>query len=299
MAIDDVAGMRTRIRALGLGEHEVAILRLVRPSVRLRPRLVDPSELKPGDSRFGGDPHMPPEMEWPTWDGVPLAHLATVRLSEASRHDSTGLLPKRGLLYFWYDLMEMRWGFDPDDAGSFRVDYVADEGAATELRTVPRVTPGESGDELAVDWEAPPACRLRFHPSLTLPDAAWLAEFAPEHAELGELDEYNELLAECMDASQHHMLGHPAAKQNPMEPECQMVTHGLYCGDASGFSDPRAEELEGGIADWRLLLQIDTDEEADGPGWMWGDMGSLYFWMPEQALRERDFSKAWMVLQCS
>ena len=39
-------------------------------------------------------------------------------------------------------------------------------------------------------------------------------------------------------------------------------------------------------ADWRLLLQLDTDDEAS---MMWGDLGRLYFWITGDALRRRAF----------
>ena len=59
-----------------------------------------------------------------------------------------------------------------------------------------------------------------------------------------------------------------------MDLECQLVSHGLYCGDASGYQATRAKELEAGRQDWILLLQLDTDDDA---GMIWGDGGMLYF----------------------
>ena len=32
---------------------------------------------------------------------------------------------------------------------------------------------------------------------------------------------------------------------------------------------------------------------------MWGDCGMLYFWVREEDARKADFSRVWMVLQCS
>ncbi|NOT29697.1 MAG: DUF1963 domain-containing protein [Planctomycetes bacterium] len=81
-----------------------------------------------------------------------------------------------------------------------------------------------------------------------------------------------------------------------MELECQLVTNGVYCGDSSGYQEPRAKELEAGQTEWRLLLQLDSDERAK---MMWGDAGRLYFWIRESDLCEHDFDKAWLILQCS
>jgi uncharacterized protein YwqG len=74
----------------------------------------------------------------------------------------------------------------------------------------------------------------------------------------------------------HRCGGHPQEIQGDMRLECQLVTNGLYCGDASGYQDPRRSILEKGAADWHLLLQIDSDEKH--LGWMWGDVGRVYFW---------------------
>ena len=81
-----------------------------------------------------------------------------------------------------------------------------------------------------------------------------------------------------------------------MRLECQLVTNGLYCGDATGYQDPRRASLELGASDWQLLLQIDSDEER--LGWMWGDVGRVYFWIRRQDLASADFEGAWAVLQC-
>jgi uncharacterized protein YwqG len=84
-------------------------------------------------------------------------------------------------------------------------------------------------------------------------------------------------------AAMHRLLGNPQAINAGMELECQLVSHGINLGSGSGHETPRAKELEAGARDWRLLLQIDTDE--DNPGWMWGDGGRIYYWIREQELR--------------
>ncbi|MCR8632194.1 YwqG family protein [Paenibacillus radicis (ex Xue et al. 2023)] len=44
------------------------------------------------------------------------------------------------------------------------------------------------------------------------------------------------------------------------------------------FPISEGEELEKGVSDWKLLLQIDSEEEI---GMMWGDAGRIYFWIRE------------------
>ena len=81
-----------------------------------------------------------------------------------------------------------------------------------------------------------------------------------------------------------------------MQLECQLVSHGLYCGDPAAYRDPRAETLRPGATEWRLLLQVDSDDNA---GMMWGDVGRLYYWLRRDALDRGDWEEAWMILQCS
>ena len=79
-------------------------------------------------------------------------------------------------------------------------------------------------------------------------------------------------------------------KCNPRVPECHDEAD-----DSSGYDDPRAKTLEAGAKDWRLLLQMDSDDDLDV---MWGDAGILYFWIQADEARRGDFSNAWMILQC-
>jgi uncharacterized protein YwqG len=96
---------------------------------------------------------------------------------------------------------------------------------------------------------------------------------------------------------QHQLGGFPSPVQgDDMELQCQLASHGLYCGDSSGYDDPRAGALEAGAGDWRLLLQLDSDDDVRV---MWGDAGMIYFWIREQDARANAFDRAWLVLQCA
>src|SRR4029079_5164991 len=97
------------------------------------------------------------------------------------------------------------------------------------------------------------------------------------------------------DGGLHRLFGHAASVQGDMPLEAQLVSNGLYCGDGSGYRDPRAKTLAAGASDWVLLLQLDAD---DGAQVMWGGLGMLYFWIRREDLAARRFDRAWFTLQC-
>lgn len=76
--------------------------------------------------------------------------------------------------------------------------------------------------------------------------------------------------------------------------ECQLHSHALDWKDYAA-KKPQALELAARATDWRLLLQIDSDDAAN---MMWGDVGRIYFWIRREDLERRDFNHTWLVMQC-
>jgi hypothetical protein len=209
VAVTSVEELRALIRSHGLTAAEERIMNLVRPCVRLRRTPVDQDSLSPSDSRLGGDPHLPIGFEWPFRKRLPLAHIATIRLSDAAPFDTSGLLPPSGLLYFWYDVAEQPWGFDPKDAGGLRVDYVADENAPLVRTPTPvdRIDP--SADRGFLDDTPRAACRVGFERGLTLPNWEWLREHRAADSDLADSDAYGELAFSLTKEPRNYLLGHP------------------------------------------------------------------------------------------
>ncbi|MCK4873987.1 MAG: DUF1963 domain-containing protein [Phycisphaerales bacterium] len=112
-----------------------------------------------------------------------------------------------------------------------------------------------------------------------------------------QIEALDELRASLYAGSPRHQIGgYPAPIQSPcMDMECQLASHGLYCGDATGYQDARAVGLGSGASDWRLLLQMDSDDDLDA---MWGDEGMVYFWVRAEDASKGDFDNAWLILQC-
>jgi Domain of unknown function (DUF1963) len=74
-----------------------------------------------------------------------------------------------------------------------------------------------------------------------------------------------------------------------MRLECQLATNGIFCGDGTGYRDPRLEALRPGAADWRLLLQIDSE---DGVDMMWRNVGRIFNWIKHADLPDRNGNSA-------
>ena len=273
-----------------LDHHKEAILRLAKPCIGVG--AYSPDGRKAGSSKFGGLPDLPEKSPWPTRAGRPLSFLAQINTSELSGYDCASTLPKRGLLSFFYDYLAQPWGFDPADRDGWTILF-SDLETETELRQ--RNAPkGITKDELFDE------CRLVFHDALSLP-TAYFNEAKQVLRDDDAVDRYIEIVdgdlaARNPTGCQHQLLGLANPVQDNMELECQLVSHGIYCGDPEGRNDRRVEELRAGASDWRLLFQIDSDE--DGPGWMWGDTGMLYFWIRADDLANKRFKNVWTILQC-
>ncbi|HEY6629628.1 MAG TPA: YwqG family protein, partial [Acidimicrobiia bacterium] len=192
-------------------------------------------------------------------------------------------LPREGLLSFFYDSEQGVWGFDPAERGAWRVLCTGAEATVTR-----RATPDEVPDDARYG-------AVRLVPTVEVSHTGFESD---EFEALGMSDDEQLAYVEAtedVDSLAHRMLGYPDTIQGDMRFECQLVSHGLYAGDTSAYEGPRASELKSGSAEWQLLLQVDSDPDAQ---MMWGDGGRLYFWMSEDAIRGRDWESAWMILQC-
>jgi uncharacterized protein YwqG len=250
------------LHAAGIA-HAEALAALAVPSVRLTPTRAAAS-LPMGASRLGGSPDVPLGFEWPTRSGRALTFLTQLALADVR----APALPATGWLLFFYDAELQPWGFDPADDGCAPVIHV--DVARDQLTRCPH-------PEVADDAGPFARCAVELTASLDLagPEDSLLVDAGIPLTD----DEANAYDAQVNGdpSPYHHLIGHPQLIQGDMRREL--------------------DDVAGGGAPWHLLLQLDSDE--DGPGWMWGDLGRLYFWIRADDLAARRFDRVWLILQCS
>jgi uncharacterized protein YwqG len=311
------------VRGAGLGEDAEALVGLLAPSARLVVGEDDGDG--GGGSWLGGKPRMRKGEDWPRWDAaghmrrriaefetrmgkvpkdqgardylegmkqglgpLPLAFLGQLDLGEIFEEAPLAGWPEVGTLVFFYECVVMPWGFDPEDRGSVRVLYYP---AGTELVEVQ--PPGDLDEEFVF-----PKRGASFERGWTLP-----TQVSDERLrDTRYLDAHMKLLAALSGADDasgviHRCGGYADEVQGEMRLQLQLVTNGIYCGDQAGYHDPRVQALAQGAGEWELLFQVDSDEEK--LGWMWGDLGRVYFWVRRGEMAQLDFSGVWGVLQCS
>lgn len=244
-----------------------------------------------GASKFGGRPDVPDGFEWPYFKGScfseeaenrPLSFIAQINCKDIAELDEENLLPKKGVLSFFYEVDTQKWGFDPKDKGCARVYYFEDTDSLS-----PMEFPGELGEE------------FRYAPAVISPQA--LDDYPCSQLIDGfsddEYDEYDEAYDSYLeehDDFRCKLLGYPDLLQGDVFTECELVSRGIYTGDANYTV---TEEITKAAEDWMLLFQMDTVEN-EKTVMMFGDCGRIYYCIRKQDLKSRSFENAWLILQC-
>jgi len=275
------------IRSSPFAAHKLWLAQQLQPTIWLATAPTSLDRIGVGESRLAGVPDLPRDFTWPRYRGEPLPLLAQLRLSDVAVHDAAKLLPRSGWLTVFCEVDEQDWTADPGQRDGCRVRYFdAKPEQLARTPEPPRTTKRSS--ELAPQ-------RVRFVPGFSLPDAGDEVNRWPfEPAGDSGYEEFDDLAADLSNQPQpatglHHLLGHPQHVQGEMRFACQQQ----YAA-ATKIRQSEAER-DRAARDWVLLLQIDSDEQA---GWMWGDVGVVYFWIRAADLKARAFDQVCVVMQC-
>ena len=285
-----------RIRAVTSLAHEHLptqaaedFLAMLRPALRL----VHAGEGDPVIAQLGGLPTLPIN-SWPVWDGHgPLSHVLSFDCAPVAELLPELGIPQDGRLAFFYfdgaydDFQSPVGTWDPSTRPGFRVLHLHPE-QSTRANLTNAATP------------APPGLKPFAPVPLTaIRTVTWPAHETPmaedvwqRHGLAGPRDgvasEPVEALYQALwklpggGYDTHQIGGHPCPQQGPVELEAEQLRRGLD-GQPFAWDDP---EVQSAASNWRVLLQVASDDDAD---MMWGDVGQLYYLVtdmekPEEAL---------------
>lgn len=253
-------------------------------------------------SKIGGKPAVPSDFVWPRYRGEsfdnvikerPLSFMAQINLEEINCYDTSNLLPKTGILSFFYEQLSMPWGFAPEDSGSAKVYYFPEKD-----KLIAMDEPIDMDEEAII-----PEFTLKFEKHISIPA---FEDLSKETIDIEfEWEDYEECCNNCgyfFDelGEVTKLLGYPDTIQSSMEEECESLMRGFRRGcpeDFDAIPKNLKEDIREKSKDWLLLFQMGTIKNDDVE-YMFGDCGHIYFWIRKQDLKNHNFNNIWLILQC-
>lgn len=259
--------------------------------------------LPKGTSKIGGKPDLPKNFQWFYYEGEdykkrvvsrPLSFLMQINCEEVHKYDKENLLPEKGMLYFFYELFTMTWGFSPQDKGSAKVFYY--DGNTEEL--VSTDFPKDMDKDCII-----PESKINFESMNDYPIDYYDCYDVDDSDE--EMDRKEKELEKELDklgykADTTKLLGHPELIQGEYWEECEGVAgKNIYYGSApiKYGSDEVKKSIKENAKDWILLMQMSELEIGDY-GLYFGDSGKIYFNIRKEDLKNKNFDNVWLILQC-
>ncbi len=217
-----------------------------------------------GCSKKGGFPDVSSQFVWPSHEGKHLSFIVQIEARYFLGTDASGLLS-----FYWN---ERNWGGSIKDDGAFRASYT--ERPVTRVEVAPQSAYKAFGlfsrTYTPTIWKEE---ALDFRDSFCLPPIGRL-----DHLNYDWDCDRDDLYDRAMERLSAFVRigGFPNPIQNDdMEGDCARIRNG------------------GTAESWQLLLEIDSYNDM-----MWGDAGKLYWFIDQDDLAKRDFSRVWMQMQC-
>lgn len=268
-------------------------------SIKVNFDVENTEKLPIGTSKVGGHPDLPEGFKWYYFNGRvpledftknrPLSFIAQINCKEVKKYDLDNRLPSTGILYFFYELETMSWGFDPNDKGSARVYYYDGDISKLVRTDYPKDMPREY---------KLPSIKLTFESEENIPDYEEIEDICNEYNSSGYeiYDEFKYKGNMAPDFS-NKLLGYADSIQGSMLHECEGVSRKIYCGGKLDITPEEQEEIKAHKSEWKLLFQLGTVSKGDFE-LMFGDCGEIYFYIREDDLKNKNFENVWLILQC-
>lgn len=280
-----IENLKRLIHQHGFGDIEDDLLKLARPSIRVETTPVeDESELAIGQSKLGGRPDLPKDINWVTRrreDGhvVYLSFIGQINLVDVSHHDVEQLLPKSGILYFFINFA---------NAVRRQGEILYYNGNLSELER--KLSPFElSNNPFNQNHFAP--CSLEFVPEVNVCSSDMWQKLHEKNYRVSEnlMERYGKVSAFTSATaytgfyrSVNRLLG-KAFGMPDMQLECQLMAD---TGNPYTYTEEQRAAAEKRKLDWQLLFQVGSDENAN---MMWSDVGTICFYIRKQDLVKCNF----------
>ncbi len=280
---------------------------LLRPAVQF----ADSEPGEPVALRVGGQPSLPDDIAWPSWEGRgPLSFIAEVDCAALAAVSRDTGLPKGGhLLFFFFDgrydkVEHTSWADEPQSSAAAQYWSVSVPNVATEAddpRRCARVVYVASGiprymrkapEGLEAYGSASMSARVVSTPPSSRPEAV-RRDFGS--AEASALGAEHPMWAESFNLGLHKLRstyfqigGHSRSVQGD-------VAHLAACwtlGTPTRSTDTTTVAAE--AREWRVLLQLCDDDRLD---MVWGDCGVGYWMIRADDLATARFDRTWFTLQ--
>ena len=217
-------------------------------------------------SHLGGSAHEP--IIGVPRPGTDLALLAEIFLDEVPHFMGREMLPDDGVLQAWAD---------PEDPTKCRIMYYPAD-VALRIAATPSV------------FQKTP---IRFQSRVSIMDHQALIWLAIDQAAGVEYDAFGDLVRRLrVDGIEMVSGAKIPTYDRSGYPTLEAFKHSTFAADIAHqlLGHPALVQEERFPPEQRLVLQFDSD--LDGPGWMWGDGGVVWFHITDDALINRRFDEA-------
>ena len=282
------------IEEYAIEPYRKLMLKEIQPSIRLKTTGTSCKEL--GKTKLGGFPDLSKNISWAKskFDNNYLSFLGQINLQEVKEFGEKGLLPKKGMLYFFFNLDSSDDGkvIFLQDANELEKAVPPEEFKEEKKSFLKRLFTGkskkrilkESKVEIYKEYEIPSwdSLRLERIQKITGTDIKPINAFKEGIYE----NSYEE--GETDTTSYHHLLGNYKGIQNEFH-ELNFIDF-----EIQNFKKLTIIEIEKALK-WKLLFQFDSDDNLE---LSWGDWGRIYFFIHEDDLKSQNFENIKISADC-
>lgn len=248
----------------------------LKPCFRIRYSPAQDQDIPIGKSKLGGLPDLPRQTEWAKFHHLPLTFLAQINLAELPDDDVRKLLPDKGLLSFFYSLENDDYTSSPHKVlfSDRPINDLERKAAPANLTANEMIYETGHIHSMAIEQSLPGGETEYVLETFKNDDQKrWI------YWELAEPDNSIE--------TTNKQFGYPYHSDDRFELICECIATGdKQLDQINSFTEIQKQAIRD---KWVLLLQIDSNTDLNM--YMGADLDCFYFWITEDDLTRKDFTK--------